>query len=99
MASSLEIREQFRGRNYELSFAPQGLALSYHGVVSSDPRYQVAPYELVREAHVDQGGRRLTLVFADNRPAWVIAQMNRAEAAWAQVLALEAAERARLYHQ
>ena len=97
MASRWETREQFCGRNYELNFAPEGLGLTHRGVSPPDPRFQVATYDLVKDAQVDVGGRRLSVTFLDDRPAWVIQHMRPAEAAWAQLLVREAAARSHLY--
>jgi general secretion pathway protein E len=97
MASLLEIHEQFAGRGAELNLGPTGLALTHRGLVPSDPRFQVAGYDLVKDAELDARGRRLTVTFTDARPAWTLDAMHPAEAAWAQVLVLEAGRRSRLY--
>ncbi len=99
MAAVQEVTEQFKGKQYELHLSPHGLALTRKGEVPPDPNYQAAGYEEVASAELNGDGRNLMVVFAGDRPTWVIAGMNRAEAAWAQVMINQATERARLYKE
>ncbi|HEY3397634.1 MAG TPA: GspE/PulE family protein [Armatimonadota bacterium] len=97
MSVLLETSEHFAGSHYELHLAPEGMALTQHGVVPADPQMQAVSYQEVAGVSWEPRGRKLSIAIGGERPMWVIGGLKPAEAAWAQSLISAAAQRARLY--